>query len=213
MGALGTGNTGGRRCGKIPPEMEATLDWTVIPETALVVLNGLVLWVWKPWTNAYAGEKGKNLARKEDLDKIVSEVRQVTETQKAIEARISGNLWREQWVLNQRHETYGRVLNSVERLQMALSRGHIADKVGTPEAMKLFVKAIGDVPSCISDFITTSSLARIYASSEVRSGLDKITNYASQPGEDLVAGISALLKMRDDLIAAARKDLLVGPLA
>lgn len=188
------------------------MDWSAIPETALVVLNALVLALWKPWANAYAGEKGKNLARKEDLREILNEVRQVTETQKAIEARISGNLWREQWVLNRRHDAYGRVLDAVERYQMAVSRAHVADRVGTPEAMKLFTKAVGEIPTCISDYITACSVARIYASPAVANTLDQITQYASQLGEDMIPGMSALLRMRDALIAAARKDLLVDPM-
>ncbi len=34
----------------------------------------IALWIWKPWKSAYAGEKGKNLARKEGV-KILAELR------------------------------------------------------------------------------------------------------------------------------------------
>ena len=53
------------------------MDWTWLYVIAGAALNNLILLVWKPWTQAYAGEKGKNFARKEDLDKILAEVRVV----------------------------------------------------------------------------------------------------------------------------------------
>jgi hypothetical protein len=55
------------------------VDWiSWLQGIALVALNNLVLLFWKPWAGAYAGEKGKNLARKEDLNEILAEVRAVT---------------------------------------------------------------------------------------------------------------------------------------
>jgi membrane protein implicated in regulation of membrane protease activity len=73
--------------------MSETQIWILVSAAAVVVINNLVLWLWKPWTEAYAGEKGKNLARKEDLDKILEEVHAVTQMQKEIEAKISGDAW------------------------------------------------------------------------------------------------------------------------
>ena len=46
------------------------VDQNTINTVALAVLYVLVLGVWKPWSAAYAREKGKNLARKEDLSLI-----------------------------------------------------------------------------------------------------------------------------------------------
>jgi hypothetical protein len=62
------------------------INWATISMTALasVLLNGLLLGVWKPWAAAYTGEKGKNFARKEDIDKILAEVKAVTQTQEEI---------------------------------------------------------------------------------------------------------------------------------
>jgi len=54
---------------------------------ALVAFNVLVVLIWKPWAGAYAGEKGKNFARKEDLDAVLNEVRAVAMTQREIEAK------------------------------------------------------------------------------------------------------------------------------
>jgi hypothetical protein len=60
------------------------MDWTPVYVAAGALLNALILGIWKPWGAAYAGEKGKNFARKEDLDQILAEVRAVTITQKKL---------------------------------------------------------------------------------------------------------------------------------
>ncbi len=90
------------------------MDWTWIHTVAIVGLNNLVLWIWKPWANAYAGEKGKNLARKEDLNEIVAEVRAVAIAQKEIEAKISGELWNNQMIWHQKRDFYIELLQRVD---------------------------------------------------------------------------------------------------
>jgi hypothetical protein len=92
------------------------VDWNWLQGVTLVVLNNLVLMVWKPWAGAYAGEKGKNLARKEDLNEILAEVRAVAVAQKETEAKISGELWERQWRLNQRRDAYAGLLIALSRL-------------------------------------------------------------------------------------------------
>lgn len=43
--------------------------------------------------NGYSTEKGKNLATHEDIDKLVDQVKAVTQTTKEIEAKISDQVW------------------------------------------------------------------------------------------------------------------------
>jgi hypothetical protein len=64
------------------------MDWNWLYVAAAVVINRLIFAVWNPWAGAYAGEKGKNFARKEDLDAILAEVRSVTAIQKEIEGAV-----------------------------------------------------------------------------------------------------------------------------
>ncbi len=109
------------------------MDWTIwIQAPAIVALNSIVLWIWKPWAAAYAGEKGKNLARKEDLDKILSEVRAVTIAQKEIEGKISGELWDRQWRLNQQREAYVTLIAALQAYGIALNERTSA-VLGPPE--------------------------------------------------------------------------------
>jgi hypothetical protein len=97
------------------------MDWTWIHTIAVVALNGLVLYLWKPWIKAYSEEKGRLLARDESLENIMREVRSITETQKAIETRLSGELWRRQWVLNQKRDIYAELLRAASEYEIWLA--------------------------------------------------------------------------------------------
>ena len=92
------------------------MDWTVIYIPATAILNALILGFWKPWGRAYAAEKGKNLARKEDLDAILAEVRAVTVAQKQIEQKLTGDLWDHQMRWNERKQIYADLLKSAHRM-------------------------------------------------------------------------------------------------
>jgi membrane protein implicated in regulation of membrane protease activity len=98
------------------------MDWTWLYGVAFVALNNLVLYFWKPWADAYAGEKGKNLARKEDLAAILAEVRAVAIAQKEIDAKISGELWERQCRLNQKRDAYANLLIALNRLNEVHSK-------------------------------------------------------------------------------------------
>ena len=91
------------------------MDWNWLFVISVVVLNNLVLFVWKPWAQAYTGEKAKNLARKEDLVAILTEVRSVTATQKLIEARVSDDLWIKQTRWNQKRNRYFDLMRLVSK--------------------------------------------------------------------------------------------------
>jgi hypothetical protein len=95
------------------------VNWDTISLTALagVVLNGILLWFWKPWLGAYGGEKGKNLARKEDLDAIVAEMRAVTIAQKGIESKLAEDLWRTQLSVQQIKDTYVGIIQLNNEIQ------------------------------------------------------------------------------------------------
>jgi hypothetical protein len=106
------------RCGTI-----ATMpDWSTITLSGAcsALLTALVFGFWKPWLGAYGGEKGKNLARKEDLNEILAEVRAVTITQKEIEAKLTGEQWDRQTRWNEKRNTYAALLSASSGLTDAL---------------------------------------------------------------------------------------------
>jgi|ERR1017187_3974747 hypothetical protein len=58
------------------------------------------------YLGAYAAEKGKRRAAREDRDQILEEVAKTTRRLKQIEATISNELWERQWRLNQQRDAY-----------------------------------------------------------------------------------------------------------
>ena len=87
------------------------------------LIGGLIGFV-----NTYMNKKGENLATHEDIDKLVDQVRAVTQTAKEIETKISSDLWdrQKQWELKR------DILASEDLLgQTALPDGVTAEKLPT----------------------------------------------------------------------------------
>lgn len=109
----------------------------VVLVVVAVILNNLILYFWKPWLGAYGAEKAKNLARKEYLNEILSEVRAVTATQKQIEAQLSGTEWNRQILWNKRFDVYSSamsVLSDLEASTIQLSNSELLKGPGDSQA-------------------------------------------------------------------------------
>ena len=87
-------------------------------ENALLLITlcnlGLLVALFRSKVTAYGAEKGKTLARKEDLDEILTEVRAVTRTQKEIESKLAGDLWQHQTRWNHKRDIYADLLSSLQ---------------------------------------------------------------------------------------------------
>lgn len=134
------------------------MDWVWMEAVALLVLNGIFVLIWKPWAGAYAGEKGKNYARKEDLDAILAEVRAVTATQKNIEARISIGLWRDQKRWEESRDAYARVLEWSDKLFDSLT--DISPKPTDERAVTMAI--VGAVRPLGGEFRRARAIAQIF---------------------------------------------------
>jgi hypothetical protein len=62
-------------------------------EKILVLLGSFICGAFGAYVGSYAKEKGKNLATHEDIDKLLDQVRAVTEATRKIEAQISDEVW------------------------------------------------------------------------------------------------------------------------
>ena len=98
----------------IMPQVGEHMDW--LPAIVSSALSGVVtslVVIWKSSMTAYGGEKGKNLARKEDIDKIVNEIEKVTRTQKQIKTDLAGDLWNKQMLWTEKKLVYGGMLMAI----------------------------------------------------------------------------------------------------
>ena len=103
------------------------MDWNALYVLAGAALNALIIGIWKPWGTAHAGEKGKNFARKEDLDVILAEVRAVTITQKEIEHKLGTEFWHTQMQWNEKRDMYVRLIRATLDIQNVYSAFPFAD--------------------------------------------------------------------------------------
>jgi hypothetical protein len=171
------------------------------------ILTILFLWLWKPWAGAYAREKGKNFARREDLDVILSEVRAVTATQREIESKISGEMWERQWRLNQKRDVYARLIEGMGELQLTF--GTLAWFVKSEDSRHT------EGPSQISDRTKTlllelersRAVARIFLSSEAVKVIDEFERELKKPpGELAYVEVSGTFARAMERLTSAAKD-------
>jgi hypothetical protein len=93
------------------------------------------------WLGSYLREKGKNYATREDLDKIIEQLRQTTRATEEIKAQISGDLW----VRQRRRELQLEVLHDVNEFLSKIQALVIVDpdRIRGKEAIPLLERAYG----------------------------------------------------------------------
>jgi hypothetical protein len=197
--------------GRIADQWRLAMNWNWVEGVALLAFNVLVVLIWKPWAGAYAGEKGKNLARKEDLEAIVAEIRAVTMTQKEIEAKISGDMWDRQWRLDKKLDAYGRILRAISDYMVWLADYSDDVKFRTG-------KTTTKTPATIAEeFYSAYALSALLLSAESIAIVEKIKpeffyhsslRYQNDTDGDAADTVNETLgNEREALIASARRDI------
>jgi hypothetical protein len=156
---------------------------------------------------AMGQEQGKNLARKEDLDAILAEVRAVTVATKEIEAKISGELWYRQMHWTEKKDLYGQLVKNVNELLRHLN---VVETQEEPNEVGLN-KIMGKLNAANHELLQLWALAMIFANVECQTA---IRNYIERrPSiEDVTqqwakTEITLLSRLFSDIITAARADL------
>jgi len=86
----------------------------------------------RAFKEAFEGEAGKRLASRQDVDNVLSEVRNVTRETESIKAQISGDAWLRQTAWVQKREAYVALLKSLDAWNEAINElsyalAHIED--------------------------------------------------------------------------------------
>lgn len=100
------------------PRMPIYLIWIF---WALSTIVGLFV---GGFLKSYMSKKGENLATHEDIEKLVDQVRAVTQTTKEIEAKISGDMWDRQKRWEMRRDLFLTVASNTASLLEALTEVH-----------------------------------------------------------------------------------------
>src|ERR1051325_10222487 len=120
------------------------MDWNAVYIIASAIVNAAVIGFWKPWLSSYGVEKGRILARQEDMDKILDEVHRVAEAQKLVEARLSHDVWERQFQVQQRTTLYSDLLTLLNDLSTAFGGLSNLVNLGNHPALRGSEKALAD---------------------------------------------------------------------
>ena len=87
----------------------------------MAIISFLLGAVLRPYFSAYSTKKGENLATHEDIDKLLDQVKAVTEATKKIEAEISGGLWDKQKRWEMKREVLFEATRKISEIDDAIS--------------------------------------------------------------------------------------------
>ena len=183
-----------------------------------LLLTSLVTAGFGAFLGAYLQQKGRNLATREDLDKVV----RVTEE---IRAQVSGALWLEQTRWNSRREVYTKLLEHLGELRELLRKERVwrelrpvirPDDTRDREHTAALSAKQAEI---LAEVRRAASTARIVLDAEGAKAVEQWEDeWASArdgwlrdgelTGQEQLPGwIAAVERPRDSLIAIARKDL------
>lgn len=201
--------------------MQIDWNWVYVSTGigATVILNGLLLHFWKPWLGSYATEKGKNLARKEDLDLIKREMQIITRAQEEIKSKLAGELWNKQMVWNQRRDLYLNILQGLDTLQSAFSAFEVASAfkrrdLGQPTQQVALTQQLETgtkLRTTTHELGRLATLALLFASSECSLTLREYLATLPTPNPDEKVWdktqVERLINVTHQLIDMAKADL------
>lgn len=141
--------------------------------------------------HGYLNKKGENLATHEDIDKLVDQVRAVTQTTQEIEARISSDVWNQQ----KRWEMKREVLFEAAKIIVAIDNGLVAlDALRTMEDpdgdqwIEHKHNAIMGWKDTMRRFDETQTLTTVVCTKETIVELQALGSFVSTLGSELARG-------------------------
>jgi hypothetical protein len=152
------------------------------------IAGGFFGWFLKP----YLGKKGQDLATREDMDKVLDEVRALSTTTKKIEAKISGEVWDRQKRWELKRDVLFEAVKKSAAVHQALMKVHAlyqADKTaiarGEPERAGEQIKAGGVFLEATAELDDTYLLVSLVSGGETRKALGEFIPLARDIGMKL----------------------------
>jgi hypothetical protein len=140
---------------------------------------------------AYLKKKGENLATREDLDKLVEQVRVVTQTTKEIEAKISSDVWTQQKHWEMKRDVLFDAAKIIVELDDCLVTLDSLRNMDDPDGEKWVEhkhKAITGFREALRKLDETKVLITVVCSKETIMEFEGFGNYVHEFGRQLVNG-------------------------
>lgn len=103
--------------------VEQVIDSKLMPwwyVSVVTLIGWAVVAIVLTWAGTYLKTKAERFAKSEDLDKLASEVRQITRVAEKIKVELSGDLWLDQRRWDLKRELYVALLEGLDSLDYAL---------------------------------------------------------------------------------------------
>jgi hypothetical protein len=178
----------------------------VLSAAGSATLTIIALYFLQPWAKGYGEEKGKTLARKEDLDAIVAEMRAVTLAQKEIELKLSGDQWQHQIVWNQKRDIYFKIFSAAHELSDKCTNLETMLKSSDRTAERKLTEEFSSALTTLTNLIPTGKLFL------PQDAFKELLAFCARPITDpfqswITSTRLAVLSMSNDLVILAKKDL------
>lgn len=166
------------------------------------------------WLGAYLGaylkKKGENLATHEDIDKLVDQVRAVTQTTKEIEAKISDEVWNRQKRWEIKRDAIFEVVRALGDLEVALGRLISIYRVSVgKEQLEAYVQAKnkenGEYQEAYRSFQRAKALVILVSSEKIKAAFNHFGVSLTQLTDDIVN--SRMEKANRDFSSVTREGL------
>jgi hypothetical protein len=139
--------------------LEQALPWWAQGQVSLwLVIAIAAIAAGGAYLGSYLQEKGRNLATREDLDRIVNQVQQLTRATEEIKAQISGELWVQQERWKRRSELYVEILRILIRIKGATIGMDDGAKARDREEVTRQAKAHNDALDQLADATAISQI-------------------------------------------------------
>lgn len=184
---------------------DGRMDFSSPAAWAFWVLTGIAAYL-----GAYATEKGKRRAAREDSAQIRDELTKTTRTLKEIEASISNELWERQWRLNQKRDIYARLLESMSELELSVSVLSKYFAMQPTEHIAGEVDKHGERATQVGrELERAMAVARVYLPKEAIATFENLESELRKPAPELEysAVCAALVRTQEGLTSAAKVDL------
>jgi hypothetical protein len=169
---------------------------------ALVALHFLINVIWKPYLKTYAEEAAKEFAKSERFQEAFRQLELTTRRTAEIQSDIAGGLWLSQWRINQKRDSYLRLIESIENWQLVRSESR-------RRSMDLSV----DEERAIDEFRRARSIARLILEPRVVDGIGRIIREVRSVSpwhsgdEEFAKSTMRIQQARDNVVATGKIEL------